>query len=196
MQNSNYNQYNMYNRKREPYRFTALRIVSFIALFAAVFYANYFGSRSYAIGILQQFQINKTSFLIITSIFMAFFLAAIFEFIGRIVFNHVLRKTMFKAFTCQKEQFMDVLRWFHIIRCAILGSAFLLAQAVSFLLPLFNLLLNFVISVIVYYVFFIWLKKLNYLNKGVIHKTFFYLASLVVLFYGLIMIVEFFYWIV
>lgn len=185
MQNNNYNQ------KSTSYNLSALRIVSYILLVVSVFYANYLSNRSIIISILSDYQINETSFLIVASIMVALAQVGIFELISRLLFNFASRKTMFKAFNCNREQFVDVLRLFYIIRCIILGSLFLFVYFFNFLLPLFNLVLNFGISVIVYYIFFVWLKKLNYLNKAVIHKTFLNLAVVVVLFYGLMMLLEF-----
>ena len=186
-------QNNNYNPKSAPYKLSALRIVSYILLFAAVFYVNYLGNRSMIVNIIKDYQINETSVFIVASIIMALVQVGIFELISRLLFNFVSRKNMFKAFNCNKEQFMDVLRWFYIIRCVILGSISLLVLYFNFLLPLFNLVINFIISVIVYFIFFIWLKKLNYLNMALIHRTFLNLAVVVVLYYGLIMFVEFIY---
>ena len=194
MQNRNYVP-NNFRPKNAPYKFTVSRVLSLIILCAAVFYANYLSNRSFAAAFLQSYQMPDTALLITLTIFIALLQVGIFELLSRILFSHVSRKTGYKAFTCEKGQFVDILRWFYIIRCAILGSAFLFVYFFNFLLPLANLLFKFVISVISYYVFFIWLKKLNCLNKAVIHKTFLNFAVLVVLFYGLFMILEFFYWI-
>jgi len=189
MPNYNYNQ--NYSQNRPQYKANYSRIVSYIVLVAAIFYANYLGNNALILGILSNYGIADWGIIIITNIVVVIIQAGIFELIGRILFNYVYRATKFSAFTCQKEQFMDVLRWFYIIRCVILGSLYLLVYVFNFLLPLADLVFNSVISIAVYFVFFFWLKRLNYLNTAVIHKTFLYLAVITILYYALVLILNF-----